>query len=623
MKIIIYVLLLHLSIFAQEPKFNLQMEAEGPKLTQKINPEDSKSCILVHSDVQNLQFDSNQQIDKVVNQTGGDWIVWLPPGTHILKIDAPGFKRLELFPFNFQRKKIYDLNVTVAASSKKLDLIPVSIDVDKENVSIFIDNKFSGKGKTHQIAEGKHELRLEKEGYKTISQTIEVNTQNILFRFKMTETDPLLVKIQSTPVGADIYLDNTNIGQTNKDKYIFEGKHSLKLIKSGYLDVQKEIEIKENTANTFSYSLEKTAVLLTLRIIPADAVIYINKENYNNKTTNELPPGRYKIEISKEGYRDYTEVVDLELGKPVTKEYNLQMITGKLQLTVTPPEADVELIRGTTVVKKWQGSTILKDLQVGKYMLSVTNAGYNKLTKEIIVSEDKPAAEEIQLTRGRDLVSGSNMVFVKSGSFMMGSNDNSDEKPVHKVTVGNFYIGKYEVTQKEWQEILGSNPSNIKGDDFPVEKVSWDDVQEYLKKLNSKTGKKYRLPTEAEWEYAARGGNQSSGYKFSGSNNIDEVAWYSSNSGSKTHSVGTKKSNELGIFDMSGNVWEWCSDWYGADYYKNSPEQNPKGASNGDRRLLRGGSWSLYNLYCRVSFRYSNVPDYRNHLIGFRVVEDL
>jgi len=138
---------------------------------------------------------------------------------------------------------------------------------------------------------------------------------------------------------------------------------------------------------------------------------------------------------------------------------------------------------------------------------------------------------------------------------------------------------------------MGKNPSTFTGDNLPVEQVSWNKTQDFIKKLNQKTGKNYRLPTEAEWEYAARGGNKSKGYKYAGSNNINDVAWYTSNSNSKTHEVGTKLPNELGIYDMSGNVWEWCSDWYGENYYGSSPSNNPKGPGTGDDRVLRGGSW--------------------------------
>jgi formylglycine-generating enzyme required for sulfatase activity len=214
---------------------------------------------------------------------------------------------------------------------------------------------------------------------------------------------------------------------------------------------------------------------------------------------------------------------------------------------------------------------------------------------------------------------GIEMVYVKGGTFQMGSNDgDSDEKPVHTVTVSDFYIGKYEVTQKQWREIMGNNPSNFKNcDNCPVEMVSWNDVQEFIKKLNQKTGKNYRLPTEAEWEYAARGGSQSRGYKYAGSNNIGEVAWYDDNSSSKTHAVGGKKPNELGIYDMSGNVYEWCSDWYGN--YSAGSQRNPQGPTSGTIRVLRGGGWGSGAGVCRVSGRFLNAPGGRDRNSGFRL----
>jgi formylglycine-generating enzyme required for sulfatase activity len=217
------------------------------------------------------------------------------------------------------------------------------------------------------------------------------------------------------------------------------------------------------------------------------------------------------------------------------------------------------------------------------------------------------------------------MVSVQGGTFTMGCTPeqggdcDSDEKPARSVTVGNFNIGKFEVTQRLWKQIMGAdnNPSNFKGDDLPVEHVSWNDVQEFIKKLNEQTGKKYRLPTEAEWEYAARGGNKSQGNKYSGSNNLDEVAWYDGNSGGKTNDVGTKSPNELGIYDMSGNVYEWVSDWYGG--YSLGAQTNPAGPSSGSTRVLRGGSWNFDAWYCRVSDRDGGVPGDRDSDLGFRL----
>jgi formylglycine-generating enzyme required for sulfatase activity len=205
------------------------------------------------------------------------------------------------------------------------------------------------------------------------------------------------------------------------------------------------------------------------------------------------------------------------------------------------------------------------------------------------------------------------MVTVEGGSFQMGADDSDaydDEKPVHREYVSTFRIGKTEVTQALWKAVMGSNPSYFKGDNLPVEEVSWNDCKTFISKLNSITGENFRLPTEAEWEYAARGGNKSHGYKYSGSNNIGEVAWYDGNSGSKTHPVATKSSNELGIYDMSGNVLEWTSDLWCSNYNT---------SRGGSGRVSRGGSWRYYAGICRVSYRNYNEPSITYNNLGFRL----
>ena len=215
------------------------------------------------------------------------------------------------------------------------------------------------------------------------------------------------------------------------------------------------------------------------------------------------------------------------------------------------------------------------------------------------------------------------MVEVRGGTFRMGATSEQGcdaydwEKPVHSVTLSGYYIGKTEVTQALWKAVMGSNPSYFKGDDLPVECVSWDDCQEFIRKLNSLTGQHFRLPTEAEWEFACRGGNNSLGYKYSGSDNIDNVAWYDGNSGDKTHPVATKSANELGIYDMSGNVWEWCCDWYGD--YTSGALTNPKGPESGSDRVDRGGCWGYVVGGCRSSNRGSYYPTDRNNGLGLRL----
>ncbi len=214
------------------------------------------------------------------------------------------------------------------------------------------------------------------------------------------------------------------------------------------------------------------------------------------------------------------------------------------------------------------------------------------------------------------------MIPVEGGTFQMGAtpeqeNPWGNETPVHSVTLSSYYIGETEVTQTLWEAVMGSNPSNFKGSSNPVEEVSWNDCQEFISKLNSLTGQRFRLPTEAEWEYAARGGSKSRGYQYSGSNTLTDVAWYAYNSGSKTHPVKTKQPNELGIYDMSGNVWEWCQDWYGS--YSSSSQTNPTGSTSGSYRVYRGGSWFYIAKYCRVAIRFDNAPGYRDDSLGLRL----
>lgn len=213
------------------------------------------------------------------------------------------------------------------------------------------------------------------------------------------------------------------------------------------------------------------------------------------------------------------------------------------------------------------------------------------------------------------------MVEVRGGTFTMGatneqgSDADDSEKPAHSVTLSSYYIGKTEVTQELWQAVMGNNPSYYKGNRKPVEQVSWEDCQTFISKLNSLTGKNYRLPTEAEWEFAARGGIKSKGYKYSGSNTLGDVAWYGDNE--TAHDVGTKNPNELGLYDMSGNVWEWCNDWYGN--YSSSPSNNPTGPSSGTYRVLRGGGWIYIDWNCRSSCRSSSTPGRRDITLGLRL----
>ncbi|MFC1890121.1 SUMF1/EgtB/PvdO family nonheme iron enzyme [Thermodesulfobacteriota bacterium] len=239
--------------------------------------------------------------------------------------------------------------------------------------------------------------------------------------------------------------------------------------------------------------------------------------------------------------------------------------------------------------------------------------------------DEKPSSTHKSGEIWTDPFTGMEFVWVPEECFQMGDTFGDGEiceKPVHEVCVNGFWIGKYEVTQGQWKKVMGSNPSHFPdcGDDCPVEIVSWKDTQEFIRRLNRETGQNYRLPTEAEWEYAARSGGRKE--KYSGGSNLDSVAWYNDNSGKKTHPVGEKAPNGLGLYDLTGNVWEWCGDRYDKGYYSKSSGNNPTGPSSGSRRVLRGGSWDDLARYLRVSYRYRSVPVFRNYNIGFRCAQD-
>ncbi len=221
-----------------------------------------------------------------------------------------------------------------------------------------------------------------------------------------------------------------------------------------------------------------------------------------------------------------------------------------------------------------------------------------------------------------------NMVEVSAGTFTMGCTNPTDpecfaaEKPRRTITLQGFSISKFTVTQKIWKTIMGTDPSNKKCDDCPVVNVSWFDAQMFINKVNQLSDKNYRLPTEAEWEYAAKGGSQSHGYKYAGGNDAIEVAWYDTLLSHESHPVGKKQPNELGLYDMSGNVWQWCSDWYDEHYYSVGPSNNPKGPSSGSSRSLRGGSWWGPLNDVRVAYRDSYPPDSKDDDVGFRLARD-
>ena len=342
--------------------------------------------------------------------------------------------------------------------------------------------------------------------------------------------------------------------------------------------------------------------------------------------TRFLKTGDHSIEVTADNYMDYSGTFAVNSSSR-SVSVTLQEVPGyDVTFSCNVPSAllSIDGVPNGTA----SGTRFLK---TGNYSIKVTADNYvdysgtfavNSSSRSVSITlEEVPA----RFSDGVLTIKGVRyeMVWVRGGTFRMGATSEqggdaeSDEKPVHSVTLSSYYIGKTEVTQELWQAVMGSNPSEFKGDDLPVEQVSWNDCQEFIRKLNALTGQNFRLPTEAEWEFACRGGNNSRGYKYSGSNYIDNVAWYCLNSGEKTHPVATKLPNELGIYDMSGNVWEWCSDWHGE--YSGEAQTNPAGPYDGYRRIGRGGSWRDRLDDCLSAIRSAGSPDKGFCVLGLRL----
>ena len=351
---------------------------------------------------------------------------------------------------------------------------------------------------------------------------------------------------------------------------------------------------------------------LTIKYSPITASVLVDNKfikGSDGVANTSLPIGQHSYIIACDGYESEEGTVKLKASAP-----------SNLQITLSKEAASTNQISQTTHPQQSQTQRPVSQTQP---VSSTASLSTSSTSLNAVGSSTSGSVITIPVKDGISI----EMVKVEAGSFDMGATPEmrslqypyDDEKPDHRVTLTkNYYIGKYEVTQALWQVVMGNNPSRFKGDDLPVERVSWKRCQDFISKLNSLTGKRFRLPTEAEWEYAARGGNKSRGYRYSGSNTLDDVAWYGDNSGSKTHAVGTKQPNELGIYDMSGNVSEWCQDWRGS--YSSSPQTNPTGAVSGSYRVDRGGSWLYSAWFSRSSSRGGRTPGGRDGDLGLRLV---
>ena len=438
------------------------------------------------------------------------------------------------------------------------------------------------------------------------------------------ETGILVIK--TVPMNADIYIDNDKVGTGYASKAVSVGtEHNYKVVCDDYYPKEGVVYFSQREEKQIELELDANFGYITIKSDPSGAEIFVDdvKVGVTPCLMKKITHGDHVVELRKMGYENYADMVTVKVRETNKRFENVKLVEDKSVAQQPVPTTPVA------------AST------------SVNGA-----------STTAPSGNRTFIVNGVSF----EMVAVKGGTFIMGCtseqgyNCNDDEKPAHSVTLSDYYIGKYEMTvglfrvfvnetnyktdaDKEgwsyvwngsswykkkgvnWRCDANGNVRNSSEDNHPVIHVSWNDAQAFCKWLSRKTGQTFRLPTEAEWEYAARGGNKSKDYKYSGSNNIDDVAWYTSNSEGKTHDVGTKLPNELGIYDMSGNVWEWCQDRYGN--YSSSNQMNPKGSSKGSDRIGRGGAWWGGDAdFCRVSLRLHNSPDIMCNSLGFRLAAD-
>ena len=457
------------------------------------------------------------------------------------------------------------------------------------------------------------------------------------------------LKMKVEPKGSTVFVDGKQreVVDGELSVYLPMGRHAYSVSAPGYATQEGTVDLADNTP-TQQVRLVSTRATLRVECPTAGAEVLVGGQRRGTVPwSGSLDAANYKVEVRLDGYRPQQQSVTLSEKESRTLTFTaLQQMVGLLNVNYRPLDAEV-LLDGRSI---GTSPHIFRDIPVGSHRVEIRKAGYQSSTQSVTINENKQTDLSGSLTANTaqsavgSSASGSfantglsgqsretftvngvsfTMIRVDGGTFMMGatkaqdSDAENDESPVHEVTLSTYMMGETEVTQALWQVVMGSNPSRFNGDQNPVEQVSWNDCQEFLKKLNTLTGKTFRLPTEAEWEYAARGGSKSRKTKYSGGSDIGSVAWYIGNSGSMTHPVKGKAPNELGIYDMSGNVWEWCSDWYGK--YSSSAQTNPKGASSGSNRVSRGGSWYNDAGYCRSTYRSNYAPGSGNINLGLRL----
>lgn len=544
-------------------------------------------------------------------------------GTYTYKVIAKDYHPAEgrITVDDVNQKKV--VNVSLKPAFGWIDISGSSVD----GAIVYIDDKMVGKAplKSDKVASGVHNVKIVREMYRNYESSVTVTDGAVAELRPVLAADFETVTL-TTDADSEIWINEQQRGTGSWTGDLGTGSYIVECRKPNHRTTSETITVSPGMSVT-KISLKSPQPIygvLSIMSAPGNAEVWLDGENIG-LTPIYLPQiliGSHTLKLTKSGCADWTGNVNVAEGQ--IAEINATLQSGA-PVTFTSNVASAQLYLDGVLLGPANGTY---DVAFGAHTIVCKASGKKDLTKSITISQtDINRTVECRFGAARETIKvkgvSFDMIKVEGGTFTMGAtseqgNDAYDnEKPAHQVTLSDYYIGETEVTQALWQAVMGNNPSSVKGNSNPVESVTWNDCQEFIRKLNSLTGRTFRLPTEAEWEFAARGGNESKGYKYSGSNSIDNVAWYAGNYSYKTHAVKTKSPNELGIYDMSGNVYEWCQDWYGS--YSSNAQTNPKGPLSYSYRVLRGGGWYNDERRCRVSYRGNNFPDYRSYF-GLRLV---
>ncbi len=555
-------------------------------------------------------------------------------GPHALTLRKEGFdpwqKQIEIIAL---KRSEVNAELEMAFGSLEVGSTP-------EEADVYLDGKKVGVTPLvlNDVKKGMHQIAVKKKEYEDWEQKVKIASGESIKLFAELGEVYGSLNIDSRPGEADVYLDGRNQGKTPLVlERVKEGKQQVEIMKEGFAAWKRTIVIKSGKDTEVMADLEAAFGSLKITSKPAEANVLIDGK-LQGKTPlmlDKLKSGALKVEVGGLAcHESLIREVAVPAGKSAESEFVLKSICGSISVASEPTDA------------KWyfddkpQGNTpgTLKNIEKGKHTIKITKADHIDWAGIVEIQPDGTETVKAKLDRippksgdsYRDPVTGMMFTWVEGGCYQMGSpanepGRNADEGPVHEACVKGFWMGIYEVTQEEWKKVVGGNPAFFnKGGDYPVENVSWSGVQSFIQRLNqqveavAKDSPPFRLPTEAEWEFAARGRGGSQ--VFAGSNQVNAVAWYKNNSKRTTHPVGKKLPNEKGLYDMSGNVYEWVADVYVEDAYGKHAKNSPVISSGGSERVCRGGSWFHTEEECRSAARGKFSADTPNTYVGFRLV---